>query len=403
MMTDHPARSGGCSKTPGLRRALTFWPLVFYGLSEIVGAGIYVAIGEVITRSGDAAPLSFLLAGIAAGLTGLCYAELAGRFPEAAGAASYVRHVFGSDVLSQLVGASTTLAVAIAAAAIANGAVQYLMVLIAAPAWVLTAGLVICFTMVAIAGVRESVGLAAGFGVIEIGGLLVAIGAGLLIAPDFHMEGLLPRNVAAWNSVMAGSFIAFFAFLGFETLANMAEEVKDARRVVPRGIITAIAISIVLYILVATAVTVADRSGSNPLVALFDGGHARIFAAFSAVAIANGVLVGIVMLSRLFYGMARTGQLPSVLGQVGVRTQTPITATLLAGALILVAALAVPFEHLLAWTNALTLGVFIVVDVALYVIRRRVPVLPVGYTAPRGVPMLAASLSLTLLLVELLV
>jgi basic amino acid/polyamine antiporter, APA family len=73
---------------PTLRRILTFWPLVLYGLGVIVGAGIYVALGAVIARAGDAAPLSFLLAGLAAGLTGLCYAELAGRFPDAAGAAS---------------------------------------------------------------------------------------------------------------------------------------------------------------------------------------------------------------------------------------------------------------------------------------------------------------------------
>ena len=78
-----------------LRRVLTFWPLLFYGLSVIVGAGIYVAIGAVIGRAGAAAPLSFLLAGIAAAATGLCYAELANRFPEASGAVSYVKQGSG--------------------------------------------------------------------------------------------------------------------------------------------------------------------------------------------------------------------------------------------------------------------------------------------------------------------
>src|ERR1051326_2595707 len=73
-----------------LRRVLGFWSLFFYGLGVIVGAGIYVAIGEVIERAGSSAPLSFLLAGIAAGATGICYAELASRFPEASGAVAYV-------------------------------------------------------------------------------------------------------------------------------------------------------------------------------------------------------------------------------------------------------------------------------------------------------------------------
>ena len=160
---DRPA-----SHEPGLRRVLTLWPLVFYGLSVIVGAGIYVAIGAVIRRAGAAAPLSFLLAGIAAGLTGLCYAELAGRFPEASGGVAYVRHGFRSDRLAQLTGAAMTMAVAIAAASIARGAVHYLAVLFPFSTPVLTVALVAGFTAIATLGVRESVGLAAAMGVVEI-------------------------------------------------------------------------------------------------------------------------------------------------------------------------------------------------------------------------------------------
>jgi amino acid transporter len=110
----------------GLRRSLTVWPLLFYGLAVIVGAGIYVAIASVIDRAGAAAPLSFLLAGAAAGMTGLCYAELASRFPEASGAAAYVKQGFGSDRAAQATGLALTLAVAIAAASIGSGAVHYL-------------------------------------------------------------------------------------------------------------------------------------------------------------------------------------------------------------------------------------------------------------------------------------
>src|SRR5436190_12999140 len=94
---------------PSLRRVLTVWPLVFYGLEVIVGAGIYVAIGAVMGRAGASAPLSFLLAGIAAAGTGLCYAELASRFPEASGAVSYVRHGFGSERLALVTAALMTL------------------------------------------------------------------------------------------------------------------------------------------------------------------------------------------------------------------------------------------------------------------------------------------------------
>src|SRR6185369_17688249 len=101
---------------PTLRRVLTFWPLVLYGLGVIVGAGIYVAIGSVIARAGDTAPVAFLLAGVTAAMTGLCYAELASRFPEAAGSVAYVRHGFGSNALARLTGLALTVVVAISAA-----------------------------------------------------------------------------------------------------------------------------------------------------------------------------------------------------------------------------------------------------------------------------------------------
>ena len=125
---------------PGLRRVLTFWPLVFYGLGVIVGAGIYVATGTVIARAGAAAPFAFLLAGIAAGLTGLSYAELAGRFPEASGSVAYVRQGLGSKRLAQVAGALLTAAVAISSASIALGAVQYMQVLLPLPTPLLDRG-----------------------------------------------------------------------------------------------------------------------------------------------------------------------------------------------------------------------------------------------------------------------
>jgi APA family basic amino acid/polyamine antiporter len=115
-----------------------------------VGAGIYVAIGTVIVRAGDAAPFSFVIAGIAAGLTGLCYAELASRFPEAAGAASYVQRGFRSDRLA-LTGAAVTIAVAVAAASIAGGAVRYLVVLVPMSQFVLLVELIGGFTAIAVA------------------------------------------------------------------------------------------------------------------------------------------------------------------------------------------------------------------------------------------------------------
>ena len=390
------------SPAPVLRRVLSLWQLIFYGLGVIVGAGIYVSIGAVIERAGAAAPLSFLLAGVAAAMTGLCYAELASRFPDASGAVSYVRHGFGSDRLAVLTGAAVTLAVTVAAASIARGAVHYLAVLVTTPAPLLIVVLVGGFTAIAAYGVRESVGLAAALGAIEIAGLVAATIAGLLAAPEFHVANMVPADLAGWRGVTAGAFIAFFAFIGFETLANLAEEVTDPHRTLPRGIIGAVAASIVLYVAVAMAVVLADASGGNPLIGLFEGAGASVFAAIGAIAVANGVLIEIVMLARLFYGMARHGQLPGFLGGVHPRTQTPVPATLVAGGIVLATALLVPFEQLLVLTNAVTLAVFALVDVALWRIQRTPSAPNQRLLTPRWLPPFAAVLSLALMLTEII-
>lgn len=384
----------------GLRRTLTVVPLLLYGLAVIVGAGIYVAIASVIGRAGPGAPLSFLLAGVAAAMTGLCYAELASRFPEASGAAAYVQQGFGSDRVAQATGVALTIAVAIAAASIASGAVHYVSLLISLSPVALISLLVAVLTLLAAAGVQESVGFAAVIGAVEILGLVIAAGTGFLDAPALDVTTLIPTSFTAWQSVVAGAFIAFFAFIGFESLANMAEEAKDPRRTVPYSIIGAVLISTLLYVVVAAALVLSGRGGQNPLIDLFHGPYATLFAAVGALAIANGVLVEIMMLARLFYGMARRAQLPLMLSYVHPRTRTPIAATMLAGGIVLATALLVPFERLLAVANAFTLAIFVVVDVALWRTQRRQPAGEGVFAVPQWLPPVAAGLAVGLIVAE---
>src|SRR5690606_17430566 len=157
---------------PALRRVLGTPLLVFYGLGVIIGAGIYVLVGTVIGAAGAAAPWAFVLAGVLAGLTGLSYAELAVRFPEAAGAAAYVKEAFGSDRLSQLTGLAVAAVVVVSTASIARGSIGYVQVFLPLPGSAIAGGIVLLFTAVACLGVRESVGMAATMTVIEVGGLL---------------------------------------------------------------------------------------------------------------------------------------------------------------------------------------------------------------------------------------
>jgi amino acid transporter len=292
------------------------------------------------------------------------------------------------------------LAVSIAAAAIAQGAAGYIAVLVHLPPALITATLVAAFTGIAILGVRESVGFAVAMGLIEIAGLIAATAVGFASASDFDLSRLVPVGSAGWLGVAAGANIAFFAFIGFETLANMAEEAVDARRNIPRAILGALGASALLYVAVATAIVFSGVRAANPMLALFDGPAATVFAGLGSVAVANGVLIEIVMLARIFYGMARKAQLPAFLAEVAARTRTPVKATLCAGAIVMVTALFLPFAHLLVAANALTLGVFALVSIALWRIKRSdAGVAP--FSVPVWLPPAAAILALLLIVADL--
>jgi len=401
-----PASLSEGDQPHGLARVLGVWSLTLYGVSVVVGAGVYVALGEVIARAGASAPLSFLIAGAAAALTGLCYADLASRWPHAAGAALFVEKGFRSPQLGRAVAVALTIAVGVAAASIASGAVTFAAPFLSAPAWMALSALIVGFTGLAAFGVRESTGFAALVGLLEIGGLLAATAAGIMRAPDLDPAIFIPHGAAQWNGVCAGAFIAFFAFIGFEALANMGEETHDPARAVPRAILGAVGISVALYALVAAAAVWggAQRFGApaaeNPLLALFDGRAALVFAIVGALAIANGALVEIIMLARLCFGMARHGRAPAFFARVHPRTKTPLAATCAAGAFVLLVALFLPFERLLVLSNVLTLSIFVAVDLAAMRVRSQADAPPSALRLPRWLAPMAALMCAGLALSE---
>jgi amino acid transporter len=414
MSISEPGRgpSVTAAQAPVLRRVLGTPLLVFYGLGVIIGAGIYVLVGSVVGAAGTAAPWAFILAGILAGLTGLSYAELAVRFPEAAGAAAYVKEAFGSDRLSQLVGLAVAAAVIMSTASIARGGVGYFQVFASWPDAFIAGGIVLLFAVIACLGVRDSVGVAAAMTLIEIGGLLLVIVAGwpaLQSLPE-RIGELMPADPVAIAGVAAGAFLAFFAFIGFENLANMAEEAVAPERNLPRSILISLGLSTLLYVAV-TAVTILSlaidevASSSAPLLLVAARApwfSSHLFAAIALVAVANGVLIELVMLARLLYGMARRGWLPRRLGNVNERWSTPVLATIVAGGAVFVLTVALPFVSLVAVTSTMTLLVFATVNVALWHLQRRQP-RRVGFRAPRFVPPLAAIANVALAIVQFLV
>jgi amino acid transporter len=167
--------------------------------------------------------------------------------------------------------------------------------------------------------------------------------------------------------------------MGFEALANMAEEARDVARALPRAIVAAIAAAAVLYGLVALIAVLAvpldalSRS-TAPLCLLLDRAGipcGRGFAAVALVALSNGVIVELMLVARLLYGMARRNLVPGWFGAVSAKSRVPVRATLAGGAATLLLVVAFPFERLAGFTSALTLAVFAAVNVALVVLKRR--------------------------------
>lgn len=397
----------GVAEPRPLRRALGVTLLIGYGLGVIIGAGIYVLVGTVIAAAGPLALLSFLLAGLLAGLVAACYGELAARFPDAAGAAAYVQEAFGSHLLSRIAGLAVGTVVLVSAAALARGSAGYAQFFVDLPAPMIAAALCLVSTLVACAGVRESVSVAGLMSMIEIAGLLLVVAAGWLDLPS--PSALLvaaPARLADFDpaSVATGTFLAFFAYIGFENMANMAEETHDFERTMPRAMLISLALSTTLYLLVvAVALAVPAPQGSQtPLLAV--GAKAgwyspALFAAIALIAVANGVLIEILMLSRLLYGMARRGWLPRWLAAVNARTATPIAATLTAGAGVLLLSTGLDVAFLAAAASAITLVIFAAVSAALWRLQSRRP-RHSGFRAARFIPPLATALCLGLALAQ---
>jgi basic amino acid/polyamine antiporter, APA family len=368
------------SKTE-LRRSLTLPWLVFYGVGVTVGAGIFVLVGEVLGMAGDHALYAFMLAGLVAGITGFSYVLLAREYPKAAGEAVFVKHGMG-PIPARFIGYMVVAVGITSASVIALAFARYLESLISIPVQFNLIGVVVVLALIAMMGVRESVGFAALITVLEVGTLAVVAIAGW---PHLLENGALtrvllpPDSLAGWSAASAGAFLAFFAFIGFEDIENMAEETQNAERNVPLAIIFTLVISLVLYgFLAMIAASFPDREtlpkSATPLVVLFEQGSGRdgsIIAAMATIAMINGILVQIMMASRVIYGMAREKLLPSKLGEVHDTRQTPVLAIVLVAVAVLILALAVPLLQLAELTSLVMLFIFATVNASLYLIGRR--------------------------------
>ncbi len=310
-----------------LKRALGLFETTMYGIGIILGAGIYVLIGKAAGVSGNAVWLAFLAAAVVAALTGLSYAELSSMFPKAAAEYVYTRKAFNNKTFSFMIGWLMLFVLTVASAAVSLGFGGYFSVLFGTPLVPAALFLVIALSALNFWGIKESAWMNILFTLIELTGLLIII--------FFGMQHLGSVNYfempEGFGGIMSATILVFFAYLGFEDLVNISEEVKNPKRTVPKAVIYSIAITTVIYILVAlSSVSIIPWQqlgiSKAPLADVANAawpGSAAMLSVIALFATANTVLFLMVACSRVLYGMAKQGAMPKKLCVVHSSRCTP--------------------------------------------------------------------------------
>ncbi len=399
------------SKRPQLRRSLGFWALAIYGVGDILGAGIYALVGKVAGVAASASWLSFAIALGVAALTAVSYAELGGRFPKSAGESFFTEQAFRRKGLALVVGWLVLCSGVLSLATVSVAFGGYMTGLIPAlPAPVTVVGILLLLAAINFRGMRESSATNIVATMIELTGLLIVIVAGALFL-EREPDASIARTIEAggdtgWATIARGSALAFFAFIGFEDMVNVAEEVKDPGRNLPKAILTALVVTGFVYlcvVLIATSVVPSATLSSSeaPLLSVVQHSSSRIpdrlFTLIALFAVANTGLLNFIMGSRLLYGMSRQGLLPSWLGEVHGGRRTPHWAILTVLLVALTLALSGSLTYLAGTTSLLLLLVFFVVNSSLAVIKRREGPPSRTFCAPNAVPVFGAATCLGLM------
>lgn len=377
------------STEPALDRALGLWQVTASGVGIIVGAGIYVLIGDAVALTGARVWIGFLLAAGLSALTGLSYAELASMFPKAGAEFEYSRHAFPAWV-AFVVGWVMFAGLIVAAAAVALGFGRYLGHFVAVSPTVGGLALLGVVGLVAWSGIRRSARLTVVLSLVQVGGLVYVFTIGV---PHLGQVDLLSGTGGA-GGVVAAAALVFFAFIGFDEVITLAEETRDPTRTVPRALLLALGISATLYVAVAiAAVSVlgsdalagSERPLADVIGHALGGRGADVVAAVALLATMNTTLLCVTATSRLQYGMASAHALPAPFTRLGPRSRAPRLAiavsVLVAAGFVLIGDLTL----IASVTDLAIYVVFIAVNVAVVILRFRLPDHPRPFRSPVAV------------------
>jgi amino acid transporter len=367
-----------------LTRRITGPLLFLFILGDVLGAGIYALMGVLSGEVGGALWAPLALALLLALLTAGSYAELVTKYPKAGGAAIFAQRAFKPQIISFLVGFSMLAAGVTSAAGLAIAfAGEYLKTFIDVPT--IPAAMIFLVLVAALnaRGISESVKSNLVMTVIEVSGLVIVVVAVALMlgggGGDVSRVVEFRSDTSPGLAILGGAVIAYYSFVGFETSANVAEEVRNPSRVYPRALFGALLTAGVVYVLVGLASSIALptdelEKSSGPLLAVVAatgvGVPEWVFSLIALIAVANGALLTMIMTSRVTFGMAEQGLLPPVLGRVLPNRKTPWVAIIATTVLALLLTLVGDLTTLASAVVLLLLFVFISTNVAVLVLRR---------------------------------
>ncbi len=391
-----------------LRRSLGTFQLTMFGVGSTIGTGIFFILSVAVPQAGPAVVISFVIAGVTAGLTAICYAELASAVPVSGSAYSYSYATLG-EFAAMGVAACLLLEYGVSTAAVAVGWSQYLNKLfnnvfgfalpqgISESPWssehgVINLPAIVLLAMCAlllIRGVSESAKVNAVMVVIKLGVLLMFAAIAFTAFRADRFAGFAPFGVSG-ISLAAGSI--FFSYIGLDAVSTAGDEAKDPQHTMPRAIIAALLIVTSVYLLVAVAAL-----GSQPwrsfndqqadLAVMLDHitkntAGSTVLAAGAVISIFSVTLVTMYGQTRILFAMGRDGLLPPTFAKVNPRTMTPISNTTIVAVVVAILAGLVSLDRLAEMVSVGTLTAFIVVSVGVVVLRAREPELPRGFTVP---------------------
>ncbi len=374
---------------PSLRRELGLLDVTLSGVGIILGAGVYVLIGQAAGLAGNALWLAFGLSAIMALLTGLSYAELSSMFPKAGAEYDYVTNAFNAR-LAFVIGWLVFLSGVLAAATVALGFAGYFSALTSFPLLITALALLIVLTALLAYGIKETARVAVISTLIEVSGLVIIIALGL---PHLGSVNYWEMPLG-YSGLFAASALIFFAYQGFESMVKFSEETKKPETTVPKALILALAISVILYVLVALSVVsvlgweqlaVSDAPFADVVSGTLGPDAAVIIAIIALFATANTALMSMYASSRILYGMAGSALLTARLAWVHPVRRTPWVAIGICGVLSGLLLFAGDITFIANVTNFTLFITFIAINAAVIVLRFHSPHIPRPFRIPYSI------------------